>query len=173
MKQYLYLLAISVSLFILFPHAHAATDVGVGLGLSPMDSSQLYHKDKKLKPVDPFIRVLARHFNQQENHIMKLSARGFGRNELVKLLLICSKSGKDIKEIVRQRDHNDKLSEIAARYTIDYPALLTEAETVRRQIDFEVPASTMTAGGTSNQSIIVSSATAPAEVNSSTAPAAR
>jgi hypothetical protein len=163
MKRIISALAACTLLSFLPVRSAAQGDAGLGLGLSP-DALQLEKKNKRLKPVDPFTITLARHFGQQQEDIAKLAARGYGRNELIKLLLISRKSGTDLRAVVRARERKMRLSAIAAQHNVDYATLLSEAETVRRQIDFEVPRSSSTGMfemRTSSGIVIISSSVAP------------
>jgi hypothetical protein len=114
----------------------------VGIGVSPWDNSTQSTDKKKPRPSDPYVRYLSKYFNQKDEDLQKLWSRGYGRNELIKLLLITKKSGKDLKESVRQRDKDTKLSRISEQYKIDYHQILTEAVTIRKEIDYEVARST-------------------------------
>jgi hypothetical protein len=150
----------------------AAADVGVGAGVSPWDSTDSFKKEKKIKPVDPYVPVMARYFNQKAGELEKLSARGYGRNELVKILLVARKSGKDLREIVRLRDHNTRISAIARQFKLDYPSILAEARSIRADLDFQVPVSSATAGfdvRTTSSGVIISTRQVNVPLSSTTA----
>jgi len=121
-----------------------SADIGTGIGISPGDSTPNFRREKKIRPIEPFIKVLAKQFHREVSELGALSARGYGRNELIKLLLMAQKSGKDLKDLVKLRDKNTRLSAMADMYHLDYPELLSEAESVRKDIDFKVPDSTGT-----------------------------
>ena len=122
-------------LFTILPVTGSA-EVGVGMELSP---SGLVRKKKEKKPRNPdaFIKTLAGYFNQGEASMAKLHHRGYGRNELIKMLVITTKSGKDFTEIVKLRDKKKKLSEIAETYGLDYTQVLLEAAETRKKIDYQ------------------------------------
>lgn len=114
----------------------------VGIGVSPWDNTTQPTDKKKPRPSDPYVKYISKYFNQKDEDLQKLWNRGYGRNELIKLLLITRKAGKELKETVRQRDKDTKLSKISEQYKIDYNQILAEASGVRKEIDYEVSRST-------------------------------
>ena len=112
----------------------AEVDFGAGVDFSTWGPYG-EKRDKKDRPTEPFIAALAQHFKCDRNELMKLWYRGYGRNELIKLLLISGRSGKDLKELVKQRDKGEKLSGLAKKYAVDWDQVVAETQVLRKEID--------------------------------------
>ncbi len=125
----------------LFIAGRARAEMGAGAGLSPWDTGSK-KKEKQAKTADTFIRVLTDRFQLKLEDMEKLWAKGYGRNELIKLILISAHTNKELKEVQRKRERGVKFSRIAEEYKLDYPALLEEAKAVRREIDYKISTST-------------------------------
>ncbi|MBN1622092.1 MAG: hypothetical protein JW871_05835 [Endomicrobiales bacterium] len=123
-----------------FVYLHA--EVGVGVGVSPWSASP--RKKREEKKADIYVKLIAKQFNAKEEEVEKLWKKGYGRNEIIKLLTLQQKSNHDLKDLIKQRDKNIKLSRMAEKYKVDYPGLLKEAETTRKKIDYQVLISTRT-----------------------------
>lgn len=134
------LLLILVSIFL--DASAQDAEVGLGLGLSPWDSVSKRQDEKKKKQADLFIKILARHFKTDEDELNKLWNRGYGRNELIKLLLISQKSGQELKEIIKQRDKKTRLSKLSEKYNLNYNEILDEQNALRKELDYNVSIST-------------------------------
>jgi hypothetical protein len=119
----------------------AQVGVGVGTDFTGLDTG-LEKKDKIPRMPDPCVEALAQRYCIDRIELNKLWFRGYGRNELIKLVLIGKKSGKPLKDLVRLRDKNTRFSDIARKFDIDYPALVVETAAVRKELDYEVAAST-------------------------------
>jgi hypothetical protein len=144
-------------------------DLGAGVGLSPWDTTQQEKKQKQVQVADPFIKALARRFNASEDELTRLWYRGYGRNELIKLLLISREAGKPFRQVARDRERKERLSKIAGKYSIDYASLLDEAARVRNDLDIEVRKSADTYNGVRTSSgIVISSASFQPPVTSTT-----
>lgn len=109
-----------------------------GMGTSPFESSPAQKKERMPRPPDIYVQKIAQYFNVKEEEVARLWNRGYGRNELIKLLLIMQKSRQKLRDLARMRDKHEKLSKIAAKYDLDYDALLGEAIAVRETIDRRV-----------------------------------
>jgi hypothetical protein len=106
-----------------------------GDGVTPLESAPDQKKEKILRPPDVYVEKIAEYFNAKANDVIRLWYKGYGRNELIKLLLIMQKSHRKVRELESMRDKNEELSKIAAKYNLDYEAILAEAIEVRRTID--------------------------------------
>ena len=102
-------------------------------GISSWDLSE--KKEKTVKKPDAFIVCLARYFFIKEADLARLWARGYGRNELIKLILISKSSGKSVREIVREREKETKLRDISRKYGVDYSSITLHAADIRMEID--------------------------------------
>ena len=116
------------------------SEFGAGVGVSPWDRSA--PKKKEEKKADLYIKKISEHFNMEERELERFWKRGYGRNELIKLLLISKKGKKDFTKIVKQREKNIKLSRMAEKYKVDYEQVLEEAAKIREEIDYQVSIST-------------------------------
>lgn len=106
-----------------------------GDGVSPLETAPERKEEKVLRPPDVYVEKIAEHFNARQDDVIRLWYKGYGRNELIKLFLITRKSHRKIRELESMRDKNEELSKIAAKYNLDYDAILAEAIEVRKAID--------------------------------------
>lgn len=135
MKILAFFAAVSAALLTLPGHTYSANEFDAGVGFSPWDSAYRSDRNKREQPGDPFIKLIAARFGHDEAELMKLWHKGYGRNELIKLLVISAKSGVPFKEIVRSRDKNVKLSKICEINRINYKDVLKEAAAARKDLD--------------------------------------
>ncbi|MCX5777996.1 MAG: hypothetical protein NTU66_02065 [Elusimicrobia bacterium] len=91
--------------------------------------------DRAMITRDTFIAALATHFGLNDSELNNLSRRGYGRNELITLILISKKSSVQLKEIIMQRDRDAKLADLCGRYGISYDNILSESISQRQTID--------------------------------------
>ena len=112
--------------------------------MEPRDNPGFSRKKEKDKRPDKFIWETGQFFGMKTDELVKLWNHGYGRNELIKILLMSRYSKKDLNEIVKLRDKNTKLAKIAEKYGLDYEKILDEAAKVRSDIDFRVERSTYT-----------------------------
>ncbi|MFH1369160.1 MAG: hypothetical protein ABII64_08545 [Elusimicrobiota bacterium] len=140
-KYFLSFLAIMICSFSVI--LSAESEFGAGVGFSPWDGSYYQKKDRTAVP-DKFIRAAAIHFGISETDLAKLWYRGYGRNELIKVILISRDAKQELKDVVKLRDKNMKYAKIAEKYTLDYYKFTADAESARKEIDYEVSVSTYT-----------------------------
>lgn len=91
-----------------------------------------------------FLRVSALHFGMSETELVKLWNRGYGRNELIKLVLLSRESKQELSAIAKVRDKNTKFAKIAEKYNVDYAKLTNDAAALRKDIDYKISVSTFT-----------------------------
>lgn len=115
------------------------SDIG-GEGISSWDLAE--KKEKKVKQPDAFIMTLAHRYSIKQTDLARLWARGYGRNELIKLILISKASGKSLRDIVQEREKEMKLRDIARKYGVNYSSVTLLAVDVRKEIDSLVVLST-------------------------------
>jgi len=113
----------------------AGADVGVSAGISPLDDYSLRREKQLVRPADAFVKALAKHLEQNQDELTGLWNRGYGRNEMIKLILISKRSGVALKDITKQRDKGVKLLQLCEKYSINYADLLGEAKIVRTKVD--------------------------------------
>jgi hypothetical protein len=122
----------------------AQTEFGAGLGFEPWDGSPYRKKEKDNKP-DRFLLATAEYFQLADSgELVKLRNRGYGRNELIKLLLLSRDSKQELKDIVKLRDKFTTLAKISEKYQVDYDKMLDNAAAARKEIDYRVINSTYT-----------------------------
>lgn len=146
------------------------TQFGTGVGISPWDTSAP-KKRKRPKTTDTYVKVIAKYFKMNEDNLARLWRRGYGRNELIKLILISQRGGQEFKKLIKQRDKNIKLSRMAEKYKVDYTQILEDASRVRKEIDYEVSITTPTVSqsvDTSSFNIIIYSSEDQNKVHKST-----
>ena len=113
----------------------AGADVGVSAGISALDDFSMHREKQPARPADAFVKALAKHFEQSQDELASLWNSGYGRNEMIKLLLISKRSGVALKDIAKERDKGTKLLRLCEKYSIDYADLLDEAKLVRTKVD--------------------------------------
>ena len=89
----------------------------------------------KQKTCDPFIAVIAKTLKQDEKEIQRLHRLGYGRNELIKLILISSEANKNLRDIVKLRAKAKKLASICDSFKLDYGKILSRTADIRKKID--------------------------------------
>jgi len=101
------------------------------------------------KPVDPFIQALAKKMEIPEKILFEAAEKGFGRLELIRLILISKKSGKALPELIQEREKNTRFAKIAASTKTDNKAIKEEGETIlkdlEKQVQYDLSHSTGTA----------------------------
>ncbi len=84
----------------------------------------------------PYYRHLAQDMNQDLRQLVKFEKKGFGRSEIVALIIISSTTGKPLKGYGNRR-LKDKvtLQQLADEAHIDYAQLMTESKRVKELIE--------------------------------------
>lgn len=103
-------------------------------------------KAEELKPVDPFIKTLAKKMDVPEQILAEAAQKGMGRMELIRLILISKKSGKPLTDLIQQREKLTRFAKIASQTNVDNGAIKKEARTLLKQIEKETEASQAIAG---------------------------
>src|SRR3989338_1803489 len=58
------------------------------------------------KSLDPFIETLVKKFSSDEKLLSESVSKGFGRRELIRLILMAKKSGKSLEELIKEIEKN-------------------------------------------------------------------
>ncbi|MBV9080289.1 MAG: hypothetical protein JO102_04125 [Elusimicrobia bacterium] len=83
-----------------------------------------------------FYRHLAFDFGLDLRDLVKLEKRGFGRNEVVTLVLISKATGTNVKEYAKRRLKDEvELKTLAAEAGLDYPTLMKNVTAVKEGIE--------------------------------------
>ena len=84
----------------------------------------------------PFYRHLAHDFNLDLHDLVKLERHGFGREEVVTLVLISSATGVNVKEYAKRRLKDQVLlKDLAAEAKLDYPTLERRVRAIKKDIE--------------------------------------
>jgi hypothetical protein len=126
-------LILAASLF--FAAAHAYAEAGVGLGLIPGSGFGSDDKKNDKKKAEPFIAELAAAMSADGPKLEETHKNGYGRTEMITIILISKKSGAGIDEVMKYRHKLMPLAEIAAKYNLPYDSLKQEAIEVKKQIE--------------------------------------
>jgi hypothetical protein len=106
----------------------------LGIGYSPSYRSS-QGKQEKDKSKDPFIKNIAVKFNWNPGELYFLREVGYGRVELIKLLLIAAKADVPLNPIIEARAKNMRISRIAKKYNVDYKSVYREAYIIRTELE--------------------------------------
>jgi len=111
-------------------------DFGVGIDFSQYSYSETKkQKEEKKLPPDPLIEQISKKFGQDTEKMNNLFRRGYGYIELIKILMIVKESGKDVEEIIKLREKNQKLSEIAKKFNLDYENIYNSAYQIKSEVE--------------------------------------
>ncbi|HBU69303.1 MAG TPA: hypothetical protein DEE98_02850 [Elusimicrobia bacterium] len=117
----------------------AQSEVAVGAGFSPLGPASGYSREKKQdNQPDRFALKLAEKFDADAAELGALFYRGYGRGELIQMLLIARESKTLLKNLVRKRDRNTKLSSIAKDRGLDYDSIYALSSTIKYDIEKEI-----------------------------------
>jgi hypothetical protein len=84
----------------------------------------------------PFYRHLAFDFGLDIRDLVKLERRGFGRGEVVTLVLIAKSTSTTVKDLARRRLKDQvPLKDLAAETGLDYPTLLKNVRAIKEGIE--------------------------------------
>lgn len=103
-------------------------------------------KAEEPKPVDHFIKTLAKKMDVPEQLLAEAAEKGMGRMELIRLILISKKSGKLLPDLIQKREKLARFAKIASEAKVDNAAVKKEARTILKQIEKETEASKAAAG---------------------------
>src|SRR3989344_9428572 len=71
-------------------------------------------KAEEPKPVDPFLKTLAKKMDAPEQLLPEAAEKGMGRMELIRLILISKKSGRLLPDLIQQREKLVRFAKIAS-----------------------------------------------------------
>jgi len=91
--------------------------------------------EKKQK--DPFVLVLAKKFAVEEHVLSQAVDKGFGRTELIRLILIAQKSGKNLDDVLKERENGARLAKIAQNHNQDNAKIRKEALALLKELEEE------------------------------------
>lgn len=112
--------------------------VGVGLDLTPSMTGTRKGKKKKKKLKNPYVYHLTRHLELDYIEIRKLQKKGYGRIELIKVILIAQKADVPLKDIIKKRDKLIRLKTISEEYKVNYTDIRRESKRIRAEIETNI-----------------------------------
>lgn len=119
-------------------------EIGAGVAVSPMEAYPRSKAAEKGKHPDAVISEIAMRLNADDAELQKLWNRGYGRNEIITLLLIAERGRVTLKTVVKERDKGTRFSTLCARYGIDHRAVIVDANAVRQSINSSLPIAAIT-----------------------------
>ncbi|OGR79418.1 MAG: hypothetical protein A3I11_03355 [Elusimicrobia bacterium RIFCSPLOWO2_02_FULL_39_32] len=87
------------------------------------------------KSLDPFIETLVKKFSSDEKLLSESVSKGFGRRELIRLILMAKKSGKSLEELIKEREKGTGLKKIAESLKLDHSTIRKEALAISKEIE--------------------------------------
>lgn len=109
-------------------------DFGVGMDFSGVGGGP---QQIIVRSSDTFITKIAEKFDYDEEKLQKLFHNGYGRSELIKLILITEESGKTFNDILKLCEKSMSLRKIAKKYEIDYRFIYDEAKKIELKLKGE------------------------------------
>jgi AraC-like DNA-binding protein len=121
----------AVGILFFAPHVFAGTD----LYSFPSVDDEKTDRIKKEEPEDdPFIIQLATRTGASEELLTDAAAKGFGRTELIRLILMSKKSEKTLSELMSEREAGKSFKDMAFDLKLDPKAIKKDADSLYKQI---------------------------------------
>ena len=105
------------------------------------------------KPAEPFIQALSKRLEVPEKVLTEASEKGFGRMELIRLILTSKQSNKPLPDLIQEREKSKSFAKISEGAKVDNVAIKKEAQVILKDLEkeaekikLEVSRSTATAG---------------------------
>ena len=92
-------------------------------------------KKEEPKPVEPFVQALAKKMDLPEKVLTEATEKGFGRMELIRLILMAKKSGKSLTDLIQEREKGTRLAKIAESAKADNRAVKKEAGEILKDLE--------------------------------------
>ena len=126
------LLLAAVGIFLFAPRASA----GDGLYSFPsVDDEKSAAVARQEEPdEDPFIIQLATRTGTSEELLTDAWMKGFGRMEIIRLILMSKKSSKKLSDLMSERESGKPFKDMALELKLDPKAVKKEADTLYEQI---------------------------------------
>jgi hypothetical protein len=87
---------------------------------------------------DAYTQAIAAHFGKDPQQIARLFTNGYGRSELITMIIISNSANIDLLNVVRMRKHGARFSAICAQMKIEWPLVEAQSQAVRAEIDNSV-----------------------------------
>lgn len=108
-----------------------SVDYGIGIDFTGQSFSQL---GKTRPQKDAYLTKIAEYFGEDGKDLEKLWSRGYGRRELIRLLLISQNAKIPLKELIALRDKKKTLSDISKKYMVDYMVIISSSEIIYQNL---------------------------------------
>lgn len=129
----LFFLTLLTALFVSAKFLYADTDL---YPFPKVDEIKI-KKPKETKPVDVFARNLSKRIGVTETAISDALAKGFGRAELIRLILISKKSDTPLDDLLKEREKGTRLAKIAESKKQDNRSIRKEALALLKELEDE------------------------------------
>jgi hypothetical protein len=127
-----------LAVFLLADSQLPMTDARAQVDLYPFpEIEDLKTKKAEPRPVDPFAQALSAKMNVPERTITDAVEKGFGRTELIRLILISKKSGKALGDLLKEREKGARLAKIAESVHLNNRSIREEAESILKELEAE------------------------------------
>lgn len=111
----------------------ATQEVEFGFGFEIIPSTEVKRIERE--PIkDGFMEKIAKRFEMNLEELNKLRDNGYGRFELIRMILISTESGKNFEEIVNMRKKM-KLKNIAKELKINYKFIYFLARRIKQELE--------------------------------------
>ncbi|MFH1282313.1 MAG: hypothetical protein ABII27_01455 [bacterium] len=114
---------------------YACAQAGIGMEVQPGNYISSEKNKNENRKIDPFIVEVSKKFNMDKLELMDLADIGYGRSEIITLILIADKSGTEFKKIIKLRNERTSLKKLAERYSIPYSVVRGEAKNMKLEIE--------------------------------------
>lgn len=108
-----------------------------GLDVDMPPSINLNENDEKLEEneQDPFIKELADKTGAEPDKLEELLNTGYGRSEMISIILIHKKSQADLDELIKARNSMMSIRKISGIYGVSYKVVREEAGLIKAELE--------------------------------------
>lgn len=94
-------------------------------------------KVKEAPPPDPFVQALSKRFDLPDSLLTEYVQKGFGRAELLRLILVSKKADKPLPDLLKDRAKGTRLAKITESAGLDNRAVRREALDLLKELQKE------------------------------------
>lgn len=94
-------------------------------------------KVKEKKIVEPFVQALSKKMEVPEKVLTKTIAKGFGRTEIIRLILISKKSHQPLEQLIKKREEGERMAKISESAKLDNRTIRKEAIEILKEMEIE------------------------------------
>ncbi|OGS21777.1 MAG: hypothetical protein A2252_06520 [Elusimicrobia bacterium RIFOXYA2_FULL_39_19] len=112
--------------------------INAGVEIDPSGFGSKSDKDeKKVEKPDALADRIAVRFAKESKEIQEQKKKGYGYNELIKLLLIAQKADVKFETIIELRNKKTKIADIAKKYNLNYKEIYMESGKIKSELVFD------------------------------------